>query len=72
MIVLLDVNFLLDTLQLGDSDIARLFKSVCNLEWVDALVKQLLGLLEDSACKHHHTGGTVADFVVLGGRQLDQ
>jgi hypothetical protein len=72
MIVLLNVNFLLEILDLLDSDIASLFESIGDFEWVDALIEQLLGLLEESSCQNYYTCGTITDFVVLRLGQLHQ
>lgn len=72
VVILLDVDLLLDLLEPVDSNLARLLETICNLERVNALVKQLLGLLEDGASKHNNTGSAVTDLVILRSRKLDE
>jgi len=72
VVILLYVYLHLNLIQSVASDVASLFKSVGNLEWMDSLVEHLLSLLKDGSGQDHHTGGSVANFVVLGGGQLDQ
>ena len=71
-VVLLDVYLLGDLLKSLDSDVACVFESISYLQGVDTLVEELLGLLEDGSSEHDYTSGTITDFVVLGGTQLNQ
>mmetsp|Transcript_1006 Transcript_1006/g.1808 ORF Transcript_1006/g.1808 Transcript_1006/m.1808 type:complete len:305 (+) Transcript_1006:748-1662(+) len=70
--ILGDVDLLLDAVQLVHGDVASLLESVGDLQGVDALVEQLLGLLEDGAGKDHHSGRAVSNLVVLRSGQLDK
>lgn len=70
MVVFVDVDLSCDALDLGNRDFASLVKSVRNFEGVDALVEELLGLVEDSTGKDDNTGGSVTDLVVLGRGKL--
>jgi hypothetical protein len=70
VVVFVDVDLSCDALDLGNRDFASLVKSVRNFEGVDALVEELLGLVEDSTGKDDNTGGSVTDLVVLGSGKL--
>ena len=72
VVILLDVDLLLDAVKLVDGDVASLLETIGNLERVNALVEQLLGLLEDGASEDDNTGGTVTDLVILGGGKLNK
>lgn len=54
------------------SDFAGSFKAVSDLEWMDTLVEQLLGLLKDGTSQHDNTGGSISNFIVLGSRKFSQ
>jgi len=62
----------LDLLDSLDSDLTSLIETISNLEGVDTLLKELLGLLEDSSSQNDNTGGTITDFIVLRGGKLGQ
>ena len=70
IIVLYHIHLLLDRVKFLYSNIACFLKAISYLQWVNALVKQLLRLLENSSSEYDDASGTVADFVVLGGREL--
>jgi hypothetical protein len=72
VVVLGNVNFLSNLVEMGDGDVTGLFESVGDLQWVKTLVEQLLGLLQDSSGKDDDTSGTISDFVILGGGKLHQ
>ena len=72
MVVLGDVDLLLDFVKLVHGDVAGLLEAVSDLQRVDTLVEELLGLLEDGAGEHDDSGGSISDFVVLRCGQLDQ
>jgi len=72
VVVLGNVNFLSNLVQVGDSDVTGLFESVGDFQWVKTLVEQLLGLLQDSSGKDDDTSGTISNFVILGGGKLHQ
>ena len=56
----------------ADGDLTSLIEAVSNLEWVDALLKEFLGLLKDGSSKHNDTSGAVTDLVVLRSGKLSQ
>lgn len=67
IVVFLDVNFLRDIVQLAHCNITCAIETIGDLEWMDALIKQLLGLLKDCSSKHNNTCSTITDFIILGG-----
>ena len=72
VIILLDVDLLLDVLNASHSNIASFLEAISNLEGMDALIKKLLSLLEESTSENNDTSSTVSDFVILRFRKLDQ
>jgi hypothetical protein len=70
VVIFVDVNLSCDSLNLLNRDFTSLVKSVRNFEGVDALVEELLGLVEDSTSEDDNTGGSVTDLVVLGRGKL--
>lgn len=71
-IVFLDVEVLLDLTDSLDSDITSLVETISNLQGVNTLLKEFLGLLEDGSSENNNTGGTITDFVILRGGELGQ
>ena len=59
-------------IKLVDGDVASLLETIGDLERVNALVEQLLGLLEDGASEDDNTGGTVTNLVILGSGELNK
>jgi hypothetical protein len=49
VIVLGNVNLLLDKVELLNSDITCGIETISDFQWVNTLVEELLGLLEDGA-----------------------
>ena len=72
MIILLDIDWLLYSFYLLDCYITALFKAISYLQGVDTLVQQLLGLLQQGSCQHHHTCGSITDLVVLRIGKVNQ
>jgi hypothetical protein len=50
---------------LPDGTLSGHLETVGNPDGVDALVQQILGLLQQSAAQHHHASRPVSDLVVL-------
>ncbi len=67
IVVLLDVDGLSNLGDIGDCDLASLFKAVGDLKGVDAFIQKFLGLFQNGAREHDNAGGAVADFVILRG-----
>jgi hypothetical protein len=72
VVVFLDVQLLLDVTDSLDSDVTSLIETISNLEGVNTLLEELLGLFEDSSSQDDNTGGTVTDLIVLRGGKLGQ
>ena len=72
VVVLGDVELLLDLGDSADSDVTSSLETISDLEWVDTLLEELHGLVEDGASEDDNTGGSVTDFVVLGSGKLSQ
>ena len=72
VVVFLDVELLLDVTDSLDSDVTSLVETIGNLEGVNTLLEELLGLLEDGSSQDYNTGGTVTNFVILGSGKLSQ
>jgi hypothetical protein len=72
VVVLVNVDLLLNAFNSLGGDIASLLEAISNLKGVNTLIKEPLGLLEESASEHDDTSGTVTDFVVLGLGELDE
>ena len=72
VVVLLDVNLLLDLTNSLGGNIASLFKAVSDLEGMDTLVEEFLGLVEEGASKDDDTGGSITDLIVLRLGELDE
>ena len=72
MVILLDVNLLLDSLDALGGDIAGALEAVGDLERVDALIEKSLGLIKKGASEHGDTSGAVTDLVVLRLRELNE
>jgi hypothetical protein len=72
VVVFLDVELLLDVTDSLDSDVTSLVETISNLEGVDTLLEELLGLLEDGSSQDDNTSGTVTDLIVLRGGKLGQ
>jgi hypothetical protein len=72
VIVLGNVNLLLNLIELLHSDVTSSLEAVSNLQWVDSLVEELLGLLENGASKDNDTSSSISDFIILGSRELNQ
>ena len=65
VVILLDVDFFLDLADTLDSNIASLLKAISNLEGVNTLVKELLGLVKKGTGENNDTSGAVTDLIVL-------
>ena len=65
VVVFRNIKVLLDFIDLLDSNLASLFKAVCDFKWVDTLVEKLLGLFENCSCKDNDTGGAISNLIVL-------
>ena len=72
VIILKDVEWLLDLIELLDSDVTSGLKTIGNLKWVNTFVEKLLRLLKDSTSQNNNTCGSISNFVILGGRELDE
>ena len=72
VIILLNVQFFRNIINLGDSDVTSAVEAISNFKGVDSLVEEFLGLLEDSSSKDHNTGGTVTNLIVLRSRKLSE
>lgn len=72
MVILGDVNLLLDLSEFLDSDVTSLFETISDLKWVNTFIQKSLGLLKDGTSEDNNTSGSVADLVILRGRQLDK
>jgi len=72
VIVFLDVEVLLDLLDSSNSDLTSLVETISDLQGVNTLLEELLGLLKDGSGQNNNTGGTVTDFVILRGGKLGQ
>jgi hypothetical protein len=72
VVILLNVDLLLDFTDALGSDIASLLKTISNLEGVNSLIKEPLGLIEEGSGEHDDSGGSITDFVVLRLRELDE
>jgi hypothetical protein len=65
VVILLNVNFFLDSIDSLCGNVASTFKSISNLKRVDALVEKLLSLIEECSSKDDDTCGSITDFIVL-------
>ena len=70
IVVLLDIKLFLHFEGSGDSDVTSALETISNLQWVDALIEELLGLLKDGAGKDDNTSSTITNLIVLGGREF--
>tara|TARA_B110000285_G_C15094348_1_gene601016 strand:- start:272 stop:667 length:396 start_codon:yes stop_codon:yes gene_type:complete len=59
-------------IELGDSDITSCFKTISDLKWMKTFIEELLGLLKDGTSQNDNTGSSISDFVILGGRELNE
>lgn len=66
VVVLLNVDLLLDFTDALGGDITSFLETISNLEGVDTLIKELLGLIEEGSSEHDDTSGSITDFIVLG------
>lgn len=66
VVVLLNVNFFLDFTDALGGNITSLLETISNLQGMDALIKELLSLIEEGSSEHDDTGGSITDFIVLG------
>jgi hypothetical protein len=67
IVVLLDIKLFLDVHDFRYGNVTSALKSICDFQWMDTLVEELLSLLEDCSSKNNNTSCTISDFVVLGG-----
>ncbi len=72
VVILLDVDFFLDLADTLDSNITSLLKAISNLEGVNTLVKELLGLVKKGTGENDDTSGAVTDLIVLRLRELNE
>jgi hypothetical protein len=72
VVVLLDVDFFLNVFDSLNCDIASLLESISNLEWMNALIEELLSLLKESTSEDYDSSSSITDFVILRLRELDQ
>lgn len=72
IVVLGDVKLFSNFGDLVDGDVASALKPIGDLEGVDTLVEEFLGLLKDGTGKNDDTSGAVTDLVVLGGGELGE
>ena len=70
VVLLVDVDFGGDLLNLRYRNLAGLVESIRNFQRVDALVKELLGLVEDGSCQDDNTSSAITDFIILTSREL--
>ena len=67
IVILFNVKFFLDVVDSVHCNVTSALKSISDFQWVDTLVKQLLGLLKDSSGKDDDSSRTITNFVVLRG-----
>jgi hypothetical protein len=72
VVVLLNVDLLLNGFNSLHSNIACALETISDLERVNALVEELLSLVEEGTGKNYDTGSTITDFVILRLRKLDE
>ena len=72
VVVLLDVDLFLNVLDAFNCDVACSLEAISNLEGMDALIKKLLSLLEESTSENNNTSGAVSNFVVLRFGKFNQ
>ena len=65
VVILLNVNFFLDSIDSLCGNVASTFKSISDLKRMDALVEKLLSLIEECTSKDDDTCGSITDFIVL-------
>lgn len=65
VVILLNVNFLLDSIDSLGGNIAGTLESISNLEWMNTLIEKLLSLIKESTGKDDNTSGSITDFIVL-------
>ena len=66
IIVLSNINFLTNLIELFDRNFACRLKTVGNLKWMETFIKQLLGLIKNSTSKYYDTCCAITDFIILG------
>jgi len=72
VIVLVNIQWFLDLIELFDGNVTSCLKTVGNLKWMDTLIEKLLGLFEDSSSQNDNTGCSISDFIILRCRELDK
>jgi len=65
IVVLGDVELLRDFVNALAGNLASEIETISDLERVNTLVEQLLGLLKDGTSQHNDTSGAIADFIIL-------
>ena len=65
VVVLLDVDLFLDLIDAFNSDVAGLLEAISDLEGVNTLVQEFLGLIQESTGKHNNTCGAITDLIIL-------
>jgi hypothetical protein len=65
IVVLGDVELLRDFVNALGCNLASEIETISDLERVNNLVEQLLGLLKDGTSQHNDTSGTITDFIIL-------
>ena len=66
IIVLLNVDLLLDSIDSLGGNFACTLETISNLQGVNALIKQLLCLVEKRTSENDNTCSSITDLVVLG------
>jgi hypothetical protein len=65
VVVLLDVDLFLDLINAFNSDVAGLLEAISDLEGVNTLVQEFLGLIQEGTGEHNNTCGAITDLIIL-------
>ena len=65
VVILLNVNFLLNSVDSLGGNIACTLEAIGDLEGVNALVEELLSLVKKGSSENNDTCGSITDFIVL-------
>jgi hypothetical protein len=65
VIIFGNVKWLLDLIELGNSDITSLFETISNLKWMDTFIKKLLSLIKNGTSQNNNTCSSISNFVIL-------
>jgi len=72
VVVLSNVKWFLNLIELGDSNITSSFETISNLQRMKTFIEKLLSLLKNGSSQYNNTSGSITNLIILRSRKLNK